>query len=628
MFPYPIFNSLFLILFIMQGHVVTAQIILTDTTDDFYISAFHMDFFEDTTREITFQQVQHAQFGTPGSPLLKNTHPSSAYWIRFTVQNLSEKNSGQVLEALTPNLYLLELWIPDSKEQVKKYTTGLSQNRLKSYSHKNYVFDLPSDIESYTVYIRVLSPNITGLEFKIHSRQAFMRYALNEYLLLGIYYGILLIMLVYNMLVFLTNRERVYLFYCMYLMSCIFLSLSEDGLGVEHIWQRYATINIYFCRYLAPSLFLISFVLYARSFLNLSQNFPLASKTALAGALLFPGANIIRLLSGDSNLFNLEDYYLVPFLIVFAASVYIYLKGYKSARFFIIGYITVFICMVVLQLRLHRIIESNIFTVYIFNFGVLIETVILSFALADRLRMIRREKQKSDQLLLERLQENSRLEKALLRELREKNELSEKVNRELEDKVQQRTEALLLKTGELTKANEKLAIYSQKLTDMNIQLDLDNWHLKKEVKKERTARIIHEELSYEDFSKTFADNNTCLRYLENQKWASHYRCKKCGHEKYTSKIFSRKCTRCNYIESPTAHTLFHGIKIPLNKAFFIVYASNCKGKKMTLEEMSTLLDIGKNTCWDFRKKIKARMVEKKKSLRVNEVESWEVLIPD
>jgi len=49
---------------------------------------------------------------------------------------------------------------------------------------------------------------------------------------------------------------------------------------------------------------------------------------------------------------------------------------------------------------------------------------------------------------------------------------------------------------------------------------------------------------------------------------------------------------------------------------------------MTLEEMSTLLDIGKNTCWDFRKKIKARMVEKKKSLRVNEVESWEVLIPD
>ncbi len=284
--------------------------------------------------------------------------------------------------------------------------------------------------------------------------------------------------------------------------------------------------------------------------------------------------------------------------------------------------------MVVLQLRLHRIIESNIFTVYIFNFGVLIETVILSFALADRLRMIRREKQKSDQLLLERLQENSRLEKALVRELREKNELSEKVNRELEDKVQQRTEALLLKTGELTKANEKLAIYSQKLTDMNIQLDLDNWHLKKEVKKERTARIIHEELSYEDFSKTFADNNTCLRYLENQKWASHYRCKKCGHEKYTSKIFSRKCTRCNYIESPTAHTLFHGIKIPLNKAFFIVYASNCKGKKMTLEEMSTLLDIGKNTCWDFRKKIKARMVEKKKSLRVNEVESWEVLIPD
>jgi hypothetical protein len=602
-----------------------AQVILTKYTSDLSVTGLNSEVYEDSSGKMSFEEVGKKTFQRQGKADLKNEHPKSVYWVRFKIHNSSGIESKWILETLTPNLYSLEAWIPDVDGRMKAHITGLNKNPFKEYPHKNYIFDLPSEIEDYEVYIRAWSPNVTGLEFKIRSQKYFTWYALNEYYFLGIYYGILLIMLVYNFLVFITNKEKVYFFYSLYLASCMFLSLSEDGLGMELLWKDYSSLNLYFYYYLAPSLFLISFVLYARSFLNLNKNFPLADKAAFISALIFPAINLFQAFNRDNKLFQLEDYYIVPFVIIFAASVFIYLKGYKSARFFILGYVIVFLSMIVLQLRLHRIIEANIFTVYIFNFGILVETVVLSFALADRLRIIRREKGQSDKELLFQLNKNSRLQERLVIELQEKNELSEKVNLELEQKVQQRTTDLMLKGQELTEANEKLDLYAKKLTDMNVQLDLDNWQLKKEVKKERTARIVQEELSYEEFIKSFSDKNACLSYLEEMKWAEAYSCRKCGNRKFTAKVFSRKCTRCDYLESPTSHTLFHGIKIPLNKAFFMIYSANNKGKQPTLEEMSELLNIGKNTCWDFRKKIKARLAEKKK---VTEVDSWDVLILD
>lgn len=620
------FVLLAFILLFVQTRSALGQITLSDHTQDVVVTGIEAEVLEDTSAYLSFEQVKSMSFSKSGSSELRNSNPESAYWIKLKIHNQARSEVKWVLETLTPNLQSLEVWIPDEEGRIKLHSAGLDKTPFKEYPHKNYVFDLPSDLSEYTLYARFYSPNITGLEFKVRSQQFFTWYALHEYYFLGIYYGILLIILIYNLLLYITNREYVYLWYALYLSGCLFLSMSEDGLGIELLWSDYSSINLYFYYYLAPSYFLISFILYARSFLNLPVTFPIADKVIIIVTLVFLTINFIQ--SSLRDVFQLADFYIVPFGIIYAASIYVYIKGYKAARFFILAYSIIFFSMVVLQLRLHRLIEPNILTVYIFNLGILIETVILSYALGDRLKIIRRGKEEADARLLTQLKENSKLQKRLLEELKEKNMLTEKVNKELEQKVQERTKSLQSKTEELTEANQKLDLYSKKLSEMNIRLDLDNWQLKKEVKKERKARIVHEELSYEKFIESFPDNTACLRYLEDLKWSNNYQCRKCGNEKFSEKQFSRKCTRCDYIESPTSNTLFHGIKIPLNKAFYMVYASSLKGKKLTLEEMSQLLDIGKNTCWDFRKKIKERGEVKKKLLGVKEVESWDLLIMD
>lgn len=604
-----------------------AEINLTNEVEDLIIQGEDAEWLEDLSGKKSFAEIAgKGTFSRSESGVLRNFNSSSVYWIRFHVKNNASRDKKWVLESLTPNIKVLDVWIPDENGVIRQYTSGLLHQKAKSYPHKNYVFDLPSALNTYTVYARIYSPNDTGLEFKIRSQHYFTAYALYEYFFLGIYYGCLLLMLIYNLLLYLTNKERVYLFYSVYVLACIFLSLTEDGLGVEVFWKGFSSESLYLYYYIAPLVFLISSVFYARAFLNLKINFPQADKALLFITLLYTG--YVGIEAFRTSKFSLPELYIVPFVLIYGISIYIYIKGYKAARFFILGYTVVFISLIILQLRLNKILEPNIFSVYVFNYGILAEAMILSFALGDRLKMIRKEKAEADQQIILHLKENNDLKGQLVIELEEKNQLAGKVNRELDMKVQERTKALHQKTDELALAHDKLELYSKKLAEMNIQLDLDNWKLKTKVKEERKARIVSEEIPLEEFLTTFPDQSACLRYLEELKWEEGYSCRKCKNGKFSEKNFSRKCTKCNYIESPTSNTLFHGIKIPLNKAFYLLYCTNLKAAKYTLDELSMKLEIGKNTCWEFRKRVQQRQEEKRRTLKIKEIEKWELLIMD
>ena len=71
------------------------------------------------------------------------------------------------------------------------------------------------------------------------------------------------------------------------------------------------------------------------------------------------------------------------------------------------------------------------------------------------------------------------------------------------------------------------------------------------------------------FMKQFHDTESCQAYLSNEKWARGFSCRKCGHEASVKgkKELHRRCQKCLYHESPTAHTIFHKLKIPIECVF-------------------------------------------------------------
>lgn len=116
-------------------------------------------------------------------------------------------------------------------------------------------------------------------------------------------------------------------------------------------------------------------------------------------------------------------------------------------------------------------------------------------------------------------------------------------------------------------------------------------------------------MSLFDFQEKFPDTDRCLSYLAEVKWGDGYNCPKCGHDNSCdgSSPHSRQCTRCRYVESPTAGTLFHKVKFDLLKAFWIVYFLSTNKKGFSSTELARKLELRQKTCWSFKRKVMKAM---------------------
>jgi predicted RNA-binding Zn-ribbon protein involved in translation (DUF1610 family) len=114
-----------------------------------------------------------------------------------------------------------------------------------------------------------------------------------------------------------------------------------------------------------------------------------------------------------------------------------------------------------------------------------------------------------------------------------------------------------------------------------------------------------ESLTIFEFQNKFPDEQSCMNYLAELKWSSGFICPQCGNTKYCNgnKPHIRQCTKCNHLVSPTSGTLFHKVKFPLLKAFYIVYYVSTNRKGISSTELSRKLGLRQKTCWLFKQKV-------------------------
>ena len=112
-----------------------------------------------------------------------------------------------------------------------------------------------------------------------------------------------------------------------------------------------------------------------------------------------------------------------------------------------------------------------------------------------------------------------------------------------------------------------------------------------------------------DFSKHFQSNEDCYKYLMSIKWAKPYSCSRCGCTKnYKGRTYYfLRCKACGYDESVTANTVFHGIKMPILKAFHMMFRLTAKKKGMSTVELGAEVGVEQKTAWLFKRKVQAVM---------------------
>jgi hypothetical protein len=605
-------------LFLFTKTLKAEKVLLLDPQkEDLVLKGEYFDIFEDPEKKYTIEQISNPGFegfkNNPNPPSF-NKNSESAYWLRFSVKKSSKDQKRFLLETYSPHTNLIQVFLPGTDN---KYTMQQGGENFKFqqriYKTKNIVFDLPVNETDkvVTFYIRIVSKNYSSFDFRVKTINYFLFYITNEYYFLGLYYGILLIMAVYNLLVYFTVKDRVYLYYVFYVMSSAVITMTDDGLGFQYLWPDFPALSRPIGYTIAPIVLMIAFVLYSTSFLNLRTRFYSLWKSIVIITGLYLLYFIISIsIVGEA----LPILYTVPFLATYLFACMSYAKGYKASRFFILGYSFILFSIVIIQLRAEHIIEGGFFAVYSFNIGLIFEVVIFSFALSDRIKIIKKEGELAQQTIIETLRVNK--------------DLQEKVNRELEEKVSERTLELSSKNKELEEVNNKLVELNNTINKINAGLDYDNWYLKKDIKNDLQARILEEEVPFEEFSKIFPEEHSCLKYLADQKWKHFFSCRKCGNLKFTDSAdrTKRKCTVCGFVESATAFTLFHGVRFPLNKAFYLTYLFYKKDSGRNLSDLADLLGIRRNTCGKFRSKVIESREQFQKINKHRILESWEDLV--
>jgi hypothetical protein len=125
------------------------------------------------------------------------------------------------------------------------------------------------------------------------------------------------------------------------------------------------------------------------------------------------------------------------------------------------------------------------------------------------------------------------------------------------------------------------------------------------------SRIFSENLSPEQLEEMFRSDEKCLEFLSGIKWENGFVCKKCGNSNFCAgkEPYSRRCTKCKSKETATNGTIFHGVKFPISKAFYIAYTI-CKGKEnLSSYEFGRRLSLRQMTCWNFKTRIEHALFE-------------------
>jgi len=117
--------------------------------------------------------------------------------------------------------------------------------------------------------------------------------------------------------------------------------------------------------------------------------------------------------------------------------------------------------------------------------------------------------------------------------------------------------------------------------------------------------LFKENIAPEVANELFDDSEKVLKFIADIKWKEGYTCRNCGHTNFCDgkTPSSRRCTRCKKEESAAANTIFHNIKFPINKAFYIAYNVCVLGNEFSSYNYADQLELNQMTCWKFRKRI-------------------------
>ncbi|GAA3930015.1 EAL domain-containing protein [Litoribacillus peritrichatus] len=412
------FQALLLCTFIFSCGNAFASVQVTENQKKYTVGQ-HLEYLKETEHPLTLEDIlttpadafTHANEDIPNFGQV-----SSAYWFKLVLDHQLPHTKRWLLELNFPFLDQIEVYSPDGQGNYHKTLTGdeLPFHQRPIITH-NFVFDIELPPNTITaVYFRVKTTTSLQMPLTLWDHSAFLEKIDVKNYGFGIYYGIMLVMIFYNLFVYFLVRDISYLYYISYIGFITVANLAINGFGYQYLWPN----SPGFANYSIPLFLNLSFAfgcLFTRSFLATKQFTPKLDTILRAFTLVSFVAVLFTLIwnRSDALKFTILLNFLVSFAIL-ATSFYGVFKRQRRAYFFCAAWTTLCVGAILRGLVSLDFIPSNFFTFYSVQLGVAIEVLILSLALADRINTERAEKQQATETALSALERQRQAESKLV----------------------------------------------------------------------------------------------------------------------------------------------------------------------------------------------------------------------
>ena len=393
------------------------------------------------------------------SPILGYmTHP---VWVRFTLHNSGKKPVSYFLIHDHPSTDWMYIY--------KLSENGLSQEiimgdalpfRMRPVAELDFITPgYLSPNQERTFYIRLQSRSTISTGFFLKQPDVYNATNSRKRFLDTLYLGLLIGLLLYNLFVYFSVREPAYLYYVIYVFGLIFFSLLYVGFGAQFIWPDSVWIHNEGFNYVLVS-GVISVIIFARAFLNLEREMPWLNRWLNVLILFFaltifvfflvsrqelpviPGQGIQPTSFSIQKAYQIRNIFLQLTLVsLLLAGIRMAMKGQRAGWYFTLAFGFFLIGAAGTLFTSMGILPAGLLTRRSIMIGSVLEALLLSFALADRINIMGRK----------------------LKVLSE----------DLEDKVVERTQELDRAMARLRSGNERLKYSYREIRKLKKQQDTD-----------------------------------------------------------------------------------------------------------------------------------------------------------
>lgn len=357
---------------------------------------------EDVSGAATIDQVSSAayasRFKRQSKNILNAGYSRSAFWLRVDLDYQPQQLNGErpwLLELAYPPLDHLMLYIdnPQGGFDLLRATGDALPYASREIKNNNYLFELGLEPnQPRRVYLRLQSQGSIQAPLKLWAPNAYIESQPTRIYVLGIIYGVLLGMIIYNLFIYLSVRDTSYLYYILYIASFGLYQVSVNGAGIAYFWPE----NPWWANAATP--FLIGSAIlfgtqFARSFLQTAQQGKLIDRSLLMMIVAAALVMVLALTTSYALSLRLATYLALIFtLVVFCAGLAAWFSGMRVARYFIFAWSAFLLGGILNTLMVLGFLPNVFITMYASQIGSALEVALLSLALADRINILKEER--------------------------------------------------------------------------------------------------------------------------------------------------------------------------------------------------------------------------------------------